>query len=205
MPVSFADRLGAVQRANRSTIALVLSPRLLQIPLPMQRFDDPFLPFGKAVIAATREIVCAYVFDLAAYLAIGAAGAVALERTIAYAGANGDNVTILHGPFASPNYAEAVGDNAFNVDAVTLVDEQYLAAYTASEQRGAFVIRRGESPVIIPLPGNAGVYWQDAGIFTMLSPEGHTLQMQAAGEKVLYAGRGDDFAERVRAALEAMR
>ena len=73
MPGSFADRLAAAQRTNRSTLALVMAPRLLQIPLPMQRFDDPFLPFGKAIIAATRDVVCAYIFDLAAYLAVGAA------------------------------------------------------------------------------------------------------------------------------------
>jgi hypothetical protein len=205
MPVSFADRLAAAQRANHSSLALLMAPRLLQIPLPMQRFDDPFLPFGKAIIAATHDVVCAYVFDLAAYLALGAAGAVALERTIAYARADGSTLCILHGPFASEAYVEAVSDNAFDVDAVTVTDEQYLEAYTRSSAQGAFVVRPGEAPVIVPLPGSAGVYWQDANLMTLLTSADHALRVTVAGERVLYAGRGDDFAQRVRAALEEMR
>ena len=204
MPASFPDRLAAAQRSNRSTVALALSPRLLRMPLPMQRYDDPFLPFGKAIIAATRDVVCAYVFDLAAYLALGAAGAVALERTIAYARADGV-LTILHGPFASADYVEAAGESAFAVDAVTVTDEQYLEPYTSHPAQGAFVVRRGEAPVIVPLPGSAGVYWQDADLFTLLTPAGYSLRVQVAGERTLYAGRGDDFAQRVRAALEALR
>ena len=201
MPDSFADRLAAAQQTTGSR-ALLMNPRLSLLPLPMQRYDDPFLPFGKAVIDATRDAVCAYLFDLAAYLALGAAGAVALERTIAYARAGDGTVCILHGPFASGAYAEAAGKSAFDVDAVTVADLQYLDAYTAEQGRGAFVVQRGEQPVIIPLPGDAGVYWQDAGLFTMLTSTGRMVQMQVAGEKVLYAGRGDDFAERIRTALD---
>ncbi len=205
MPVSFADRLSAAQRANRSTLALIMAPRLLQLPLPMQRFDDPFLPFGKAIIAATRDIVCAYVFDFAAYLALGAAGAVALERTIACVRADGSTVSILHGPFASADYVEAVGDNAFAADAVTVTDEQYLEAYTRDPAQGAFVVRRGEAPVIVPLPGSAGVYWQDASLMTLLTSSDHALRVYVMGERTLYAGRGDDFGQRVRAALDEQR
>ncbi len=182
-----------------------MAPRLLQIPLPMQRFDDPFLPFGKAIIAATRDVVCAYLFDLAAYLALGAAGAVALERTIAYARADSTTVSILHGPFASADYVEAAGDNAFAADAVTVTDEQYLEPYTRDPAQGAFVVRRGEAPVIVPLPGSAGVYWHDANLMTLLNSSDHSLRIHVAGERTLYAGRGDDFAQRVRAALEDLR
>src|SRR4051812_25649910 len=99
-----------------------MSPRLTKMPLPMQRYDDPFLPFGKAIIAATQDLVCAYVFDLAAYLAIGAAGAVALERTIAFVGEN--NLTVLHAWFADSGYISAA--EAFGVDAVTLADGDYI-------------------------------------------------------------------------------
>jgi hypothetical protein len=201
--MTFGEKLAAAQESSRSRLALLLAPRLLQMPLPIQKYDDPFLPFGKAIIAATRDVVCAYVFDLAAYMALGAAGMVALERTIAYVGA--ETAKILHAPFASADYTTAASDAAFAVDAVTVTDEQYLEAYTSNPAMGAFVVRRGEHPVIIPLPGSAGVYWQDVSLFTMLSEDGYNLQMRLAGEKTLYAGRGDDFAERVRAALEAMR
>ena len=204
MPANFAGRLEAIQRKRQTNLGLLMRPRLQQLPLPMQKYDDPFLPFGKAVIAETRGLVCAYVFDVAAYLALGAAGAVALERTIAYARATHDTLTILHGPFASPDYVEAAGEGGFAVDALTVVDEALLEPYT-SAGFGAFVVRSGEAPVIIPLPGDAGSYWPDAELFTLLSPADHSLQIRLAGERALYAGRGDDFAERARQALEAKR
>lgn len=204
MSANFAGRLAAIQRTRQSNLGLLMLPRLTQLPLPIQKYDDPFLPFGKAVIDATQAVVCAYVFDVAAYLALGAAGAVALERTIAYARATRDTLTILHGPFASPHYVEAAGESGFAVDAVTVVDEGLLESYTAAGL-GAFVVRSGEAPVIIPLPGDAGSYWPDAGLFTILSPADHSLNIRLGGERVLYAGRGDDFAERARLALEGMR
>lgn len=203
MPANFAGRLAAVQRERQTNLALLLSPRLAQLPLPIQKYDDPFLPFGKAVIAQTHDVVCAYVFDLAAYLALGAAGAVALERTVAYARGYRETVTILHAPFASGAYVDAAGMGGFAVDAVTVTGEDALEPYTSSGL-GAFVVRRGEAPVIIPLPGDAGTYWPDAELFTILSPSDHSLKIRLAGERVLYAGRGDDFAERIRQSLEAM-
>ena len=108
----------------------MLIPRLTKMPLPIQRYDDPFLPFGKAIIDATRDLVCAYVFDLAAYLALGAAGAVALERTIAYVG--DDDVTVLH--LHVPHSREAMSKRRpwLRVDAVTLADERDVDAYRAA-------------------------------------------------------------------------
>lgn len=203
MPVNFAGRLAETQRKRGTSRALLLRPRVAQLPLPIQKYDDPFLPFGKAIISATQAHVCAYVFDVAAYLALGAAGAVALERTIAYARADHDTLTVLHGPFATPDYAEAAGQGGFGVDAVTVTGDELLEPYTRSDL-GAFTMRTGQSPVIIPLPGDAGVFWPDADLFTMLSPSDHHLQMRLAGERILYAGRGDDYADRVRLALVEM-
>jgi len=205
MVASFARRLEQIQQRKRSNLALWIGPRLLQMPLPMQKYDDPYLPFGKAIIDATQPVVCAYVFDLASYLALGAAGAIALERTIGYARANGDTLIVLHGPFATPDYVEAAGAGGFHVDAVTLVDEQHLEAYGQVPGLGMFVVREGENPVIIPLPGAAGAFWPRAELVTLLTEDGRRLELRLAGPRVLYAGRGDDFAQRVRDALEALR
>ena len=164
-----------------------MHPRLEQMPLPIQRHDDPFLPFGKAIIIATRDLVCGYMFDVAAYLALGAAGAVALERTIAYVGDH--SLSILQGPFASADYAQAAGAGAFNVDAVTLTNADDTQAYHR-EDVGVFVL------------GNER---EDVGAFdvenSMLLLDGIVLRL--LGNDVLYAGRGDDFAEQVRAAVKA--
>jgi hypothetical protein len=61
---SFYDKLRAAQSQRESDLALLLAPKLAKMPLPIARYDDPFLPFGKAIIDATRDLVCAYVFDL---------------------------------------------------------------------------------------------------------------------------------------------
>ncbi|MHB8625451.1 MAG: hypothetical protein ACYDEO_04540 [Aggregatilineales bacterium] len=78
----FVDRMRAAQMARGSTLAIALAPSLDKIPYLLQQYDDPFLPYGRAVIDATADITCAYIFDLAVYLAVGASGAIALERTI---------------------------------------------------------------------------------------------------------------------------
>lgn len=172
-PANFADRLRAAQQRTGSDRALLLRPRLSQMPLPIQRYDDPFLPFGKAIIDVTRHLVAAYAFDLASYLAIGAAGAVALERTIAYVG--DDNLTMLHGWFAGPGYVAAA--QAFGVDAVTLADESYVDTYRSA----GLGVLDVDTPYLV----------------------GEGVRLRLFGDDVVYAGRGDDFADRIRAALES--
>jgi len=202
MTTSLADKLTMIQAERLSDLGLLLVPRLALLPLPMQRFDDPFLPFGKAIIDATRDLTCAYIFDLAAYLSIGAAGAIALERTLAYVGS--DTVTILHGLFAGAGYAGISEEGAFAADAVTLVDGQYLDAYLKRADRSALIVRGG-SPTTLDAPDTGGYYWNEAQVFTMLGSSGQILQIRMAAESVLYASQGDDFAERARAELEKRR
>jgi hypothetical protein len=191
---NLSDKLRAIQTRTGSDLGLLLAPQVLKMPLPIQKFDDPFLPFGKAIINATRDLVCAYVFDLACYLALGAAGAVALERTIAYAGR--DTVTILHAPFASAAYANAASDAAFNVDAVTVTDSRFAPGYS-SEGRGAFVVR---DFLGADMTESVGVYVPDQRGFYLSGGAG-TLQILLLGEETLYAGQSYDFEEKVRAAV----
>jgi hypothetical protein len=150
------------------------------MPLPMQRYDDPFLPFSKSIINATRNLLCGYLFDFAAYLALGAAGAVALERSIAYVG--DESVTILHALFSSSDYAKA--SSAFNIDAVTITNAASADKY---------------------LEENIGVFMLDAGNnalknLTLTSDE---IELRILCDNILYVGHGEDFAEQVRAAVEA--
>ncbi|HVU09989.1 MAG TPA: hypothetical protein VHD90_01875 [Phototrophicaceae bacterium] len=175
-PDRFHAKLAQKQQTGGNR-GLLLNPRVTQLPLPIARFDDPFLPFGKAIISATHDLVCAYVFDLAAYLALGGAGAVALERTIAYAG--DEAVTILHGPFTGTGYVEAA--QAFGVDAVTLEDEINAEVYRAAGL-GVFVVGSRLEGVIAPI--------------------GSSLTIRLADEHLIEAGRGDDFAEQVQSALQ---
>jgi hypothetical protein len=202
MQVDFISKLEHIQRAHQSRVALTLAPYVSRMPGVIQKYDDPFFPFSKAIIQATRDVVCAYVFDFAAYLAIGAAGAIALERTVAYA--RGDTVTILHGPFASPSYVHLMDENAFGVDAVTLDNVQYLDHYITRRDRSAFVVARGE-PTRLDAPHNGGIYWLEAGLFTTIGSDGSVIDIQLADEAALYAVSTPDFAERTRDLVDQMR
>lgn len=164
-------------RCQPSDFGLLIRPHLARMPMPLQSYDDPFLPFGKAIVAATRDLLCAYVFDLASYLALGAAGAIALERTIAYAGA--DNLTVLHGAFVGSDYVAAA--QGFGADAVTLAD----AADADHYQRAGI-----------------GVFQlQDES----LAQVGSALRLRLLRDDVLYASSREDFAEQARAAVEKAR
>ena len=179
------NRLERKMAERRSDLILWVRPRLDQMPLPMQRYDDPFLPFGKVIINTSRDLLCGYMFDFADYLALGAAGAVALERTIAYVG--DEAVSILHGPLASPDYAKTA--DAFGVDAVTITDVAMADAY----------LREGVG-VFAPVGGKGDIGAYDLKNRILLV---HGIVLRILSEEVLYAGRGDDFAEQVRTAVEA--
>lgn len=129
---AFARRLAAASARCGSWSLLELRPTIPMMPLPIARFDDPFLPFGKAVINVTHPFVCGYVFDLAAYFALGGAGIVALERSIAYARGFDDVIAILHAPFATGAYATACGPLALNADAVTVTPDCDDTAFLSS-------------------------------------------------------------------------
>lgn len=198
----FAEKLTIAQQRSRSTLALLLAPRLPQLPFTIQQFDDPLLPFAKAIIDATRDLVCAYVFDFAAYLVPGASGAVALERTIRYA--NGETITILHGPFAGGNYHILLDETSFGVDALTLTNGLDLNSYLQRPDRSAFIVRSGYGRSL-DVPGTGGFFWIEDGLFKLMGLEGQPLEIRLIGAEALYAGKGEDFAQQTRAVLEKLR
>ncbi len=176
-PSKFQDKLHKAQTLRATNRVLWFMPHLKWLPLPIQRYDDPFLPYGKAIVDATRDLVCGYGFSLSAYLAIGAAGAVALERTIAYVRADGFSISILGGAFVGTDYIEAAGESGFNVDAVTLMNEAHVEAYERAGI-GALVMRDGLMESL-----------EQAGM--------HLVELD-----LMLKANGDDFAEQIRAALQ---
>jgi hypothetical protein len=197
----FIEKLESIQQKNKSNICLLIAPRLEKMPLLIQKYDDPFLPFGKTVIDATNDVVCAYMFDLAAYLALGAAGAISLERTVDYVGS--DVVTILHGPFSTPDYVKMMDETAFGVDAVTLSDNQYLEEYLHRPDRCAFMMNY-RTVSYLDAPENGGIYWVADRLFTLSGSRRQTLQVRLAGESVLYVDRTADFEQLLREEVQKM-
>ncbi|MFN8377149.1 MAG: hypothetical protein U0452_00620 [Anaerolineae bacterium] len=136
--------LKKVQQAqSRSQWLIELAPRITDMPALIQKYDDPFLPYCRAVFAATQDFVAGYVFDLAAFLALGAAGAVALERAVAVIAATPATLAVIHGPFARGDYATFVGEMALRADAATVTG---IGIATAFEAQGVIGLPVVEGP-----------------------------------------------------------
>jgi orotidine-5'-phosphate decarboxylase len=117
----------------------------------MLKHDDPFLPFLKAIVDATADLVCAYKPNLGFYLTLGAAGVIALERIIAYIPKH--IPVILDAKFNDiGNTAGAYAQGAFDAlgaDAVTVnpyLGQDGVAPFLARADKAAFVLARTSNP-----------------------------------------------------------
>ena len=84
MNMTYLEKLQTVQTKNNSWVCIGLDPDPIRLRVDVLKWDEPILPFNKAIIDATADLVCAYKPNLGFYLQWGAAGVIALERTIAY-------------------------------------------------------------------------------------------------------------------------
>jgi hypothetical protein len=213
--MTFRDRLAEAQRRNQSTLAVGFAPVLKKMPYSLQRYDDPLLPYGKAMIDATADTACAYVFHLSAYLAYGASGAIALERTLAYVPP--PIIKIFHGPFASGEYARAAFEDAFAADAVTLiptVEADLITAYTQQLDHAAFV-RADSAPdsliaalhtLAVRCPGQVGIYRQlTPGHAVLNLLDEPVVEMHWYSVEALCTAQGDDFREALHDTATRMR
>ena len=81
---TYLEKLQNAQTTNNSWLCIGLDPDPIRLRVDVLKWDEPILPFNKAIIDATADLVCAYKPNLGFYLQWGAAGVIALERTIAY-------------------------------------------------------------------------------------------------------------------------
>lgn len=143
----FIEKLAQAQRKNRSYLCIGLDIVVAHTPLPIQPYDEPILPFARAIIEATSDLVCAYKPNLGFYLAEGAAGMVALERIARLI--PDDIPIILDGKFGDVGHtAEAYARGAFEqfrADAVTLspyIGSDSVRPFLKYADRGVFVLAR---------------------------------------------------------------
>jgi len=177
---------------------LLIRPRVLDLPLPIQRFDDPFFPFSKALISATSDLVDGYLLDFASYLAIGAPGAVALERTIGFI--SKERLKVLHGNFGGRDYHVLIDPIAFTVDALTIAHEDDMAHYLSHPPYAALLVARNGQPERL---AQGGLYDPQVARADLYGEGQLAYSMRVLGDEVVYAGRDQDFAEQARAALLA--
>lgn len=196
MTCTFIQKLEHVIQTNRTHTLVRISPYLMRMPAPVKAYDDPFLPFAKLIINATRDVVCGYIFNFPAYLAVGAAGIVALERTIAYVDSH--LITVIDGQFAGADYVHLTDEGTFNADALVLADDKHLSAYLARPDKTAFVTHDGM--LIADNPAHGGIFWRMTDEMT-IDGTNRLLRLKIVGDDVLYADGTAHFANTLRDTL----
>jgi orotidine-5'-phosphate decarboxylase len=145
--MTFLEKLASAQQKNSSYLCVGLDIVVANSPLPILDQDEPMLPFARAIIEATEDLVCAYKPNLGFYIAEGAAGVVALERIVRLIPPH--IPIILDGKFGDiGNTAEAYARGAFEpfrADAVTLapyIGSDSVKPFLKRADKGAFVLAR---------------------------------------------------------------
>ncbi len=83
--MDWREKLAAVTSENNSLLCVGLDTDLGKIPEFLRETSkNPQFDFNKAIIDATKDLVCAYKLNLAFYEAVGKKGLEALEKTIQY-------------------------------------------------------------------------------------------------------------------------
>ncbi len=169
--MTFLEKLARAQQKNRSYLCVGLDIVVANTPLPLQVHDEPMLPFARAIIEATQDLVCAYKPNLGFFLAEGAAGIVALERIVR--AIPEDIPIILDGKFGDiGNTAQAYACGAFEqfkADAVT------LSPYIGSDSIKPFLNYRDRGVFVLARTSNV-----NAGEFQNLSSDEQTLYERVA-------------------------
>lgn len=196
MTQTFIQKLERVIETNHTHIILRIRPILARMPAPVKVYDDPFLPFGKLIINATHDVVCGYIFDFPAYLTIGAAGIIALERTIAYVDRR--LITIIDGQFSGVDYAHVLDEGTFNADAVILADDKYCSAYLTRPDKMAFVTT--DRLPTADDPSGSAIFWRVVDELTIMGAN-QRIRLKIVGDDVVYADGTYHFADTLRGTL----
>ena len=144
----FLERLASVSRKNQSLVCVGLDPDPALMPI------TDVLAFNKAIVDATRDLVCAYKPNLPFYEALGIEGLGALRDTVKHIRAVAPDVVVIgdgkRGDIESTNqmYASALfeywGFDAATVNAYAGVDS--LEPFFDYGDRGVFIWCRSSNP-----------------------------------------------------------
>ncbi len=80
--MSFSDKFSSAVKRNRSRVCVGLDPDPQRLPDHLKAQPDPVYAFLREIIAATRDLACAYKPNFAFYGALGAAGWDTLKKVM---------------------------------------------------------------------------------------------------------------------------
>ena len=152
----FKNRLDNAARTNRSLVCVGLDIDAALMPIADLR------AFNRAIVDATKDLVCAYKPNIAFYEALGLEGLAALRDTTAYIRKTAPDAVLLadakRGDIDSTSvkYAEAMFDY-WGFDAVTVngyMGGESLSPFFNYSDRGVFVVCRSSNPGARRVPGH---------------------------------------------------
>lgn len=158
--MDYLDKLKQIQDKNKSWLCIGLDPDPERLRVDYLKWDEPILPFNKAIIDATVDLVCAYKPNLGFYLQWGAAGVIALERTIAYIP---QDIPIVidckTGDIGHTQAAWAKGlFDHWGVDAITVnpfVGAEAITPMIGSRaEKAVYILARTSNPSAVDFQGN---------------------------------------------------
>ena len=145
---SFITRLEESAQASRSLLCIGLDVDVRRMPVP-----DVF-HFNRAIIDATKDLVCAYKPNLAFYESLGLPGLKALEETVVHIRRVAPKVVVIGdakrgdiGPSAEA-YAQAMF-KVWDFDAATVNPwggSDSIEPFLTDSSRGVFIWCRGSNP-----------------------------------------------------------
>jgi orotidine-5'-phosphate decarboxylase len=223
----WVDKLDEIAAMARTQVCVGLDPDPSLLPVP------DVLEFNRAIVDATRDLVCAYKPNLGFYEALGQAGLEALEATVRHIRSVAPGVVIVgdakRGDIGSTAraYARAMFE-IWDFDAVTVspyLGRDSIEPFMAYEERGAIILCRTSNPGardIQDLPSGSGpLYlrvaeriesWNEAGNLGMVvgaTYPGELAEIRAAHPSIplLIPGvgaQGADVGKAVRAGVRRM-
>ena len=150
--MSFSDKLQAAWKASNSLVCVGLDPEPRKFPNGLRDAPGGIFEFNKAIVDATRDLVCAYKPQFAHYAAHGAEQQ--LEHTIDYIKATAPNAIVIldskRGDVGST--AEQYAQEAFErygADAVTVnpyLGRDSVEPFLKHTDKGVIILCRTSNP-----------------------------------------------------------
>jgi orotidine-5'-phosphate decarboxylase len=81
--IPFLKKLKDISRKNNSLLCIGLDVDPLQVPESLYRWGDPQFEFNRAIIDATKDLVCAYKLNISFYESVGEHGWYTVHQTLA--------------------------------------------------------------------------------------------------------------------------
>ncbi len=150
--MNWREKLLSATHTNNSLLCVGLDSDLEKIPSFMKESSkNPLLDFNKAIIDATKDLVCAYKLNMAFYEAVGLKGLEALEKTMqsipksVFVILDGKRNDIGN---TAQKYAHALFET-FKADAVTVnpyLGKDGVAPFLEYKEKCSFILCRTSNP-----------------------------------------------------------